>query len=121
MLEWVPGNKHADTHPTVFRNVWIMETLRRVLKSRCPFCDYPISDDDKQVKELVVRCERKDCPECTKTLSKTRHAVCTVCYDMWHALYMNYCMKSLNYFKYLDEEDERKRRDDDNNRKRMGL
>jgi len=94
-----------------------MDLLRGILKGRCAVCDHVVSSDDKAVREIMLKCSKANCG-CAKVMGKMVHPVCNWCYDMWHALYLNYCMKDLNYFKRWDEIDEKK---DDEGRKRMGL
>jgi hypothetical protein len=118
MSEWKQGEKHSDTHKIIFKNVSEWDRLRRVLIARCKLCDAVVSKDEKSVKELVFDC--KD-PRCYCKVSKYTtkvHQVCSVCYDMWHALYHNDGMKNMNYFKELDEKEAANNGSD---RRRMGL
>lgn len=119
MREWTPGSKHPDTPRQIFMNVWEWDRVRRILVARCRICNTVISTDEKAVKELIFTCDTIGC-ECKVSMGSRAHRVCSLCYDMFHALYMNYYLKGMNYFKELDEidkknDDERKRRD------RMGL
>ena len=117
--EWITGEKHPDTPRTVFYNVWGLDRVRKVLPGRCRICDYVISSDEKAVRELIFVCSDKNC-DCKKMYGAISHHVCNLCYDMWHALYMNYLMKNVNYFRNIDEK-EKKDSDDFGRRNRMGL
>lgn len=116
LIGWVPGLKHYLTPRTVFANCTEYDRVRRVLLARCKICDHTVSRDEKAVKELVFKCKDKNC-ECQKGYGTKAHQVCSLCYDMFHALYANYSMKNRNYFKELDDAD----KDDPEKRKRMGL
>lgn len=116
MNEWVPGQKHPNTSRTVFMNVSEIDKVRRVLTARCKICGTTVSRDEKAVKELVFKCEDKTC-DCHKMYGAISHRVCSLCYDMQHALYFNYAMKNRNYFKELDD----KEKEDPDKRRRMGL
>ncbi len=119
LLGWTSGEKHPDTHRTIFYNVWGQDRVRRVLLGRCRICDFVISSDEKAIKELAFKCNNRGC-DCQKYLGPVAHRVCCLCYDMWHALYANYQLKDMNYFRNLDEKD-KKDGDDTKRRDRMGL
>lgn len=116
---WIQGQKHPDTPRTIFMNVWEYDRVRRVLKSRCQVCGYVVSDDGRQVKEILLKCENTQC-RCNKMYGAMLHQVCDLCYTMFHALYVNHELKNMNYFKNIDEK-EKAERDDPERRKRMGL
>lgn len=120
MVEWEPGSRHPETPKWIFKNVWSRDRLRVVLKSRCALCDVVITSDQQQIKELAIKCGRPEC-RCRHYLSAQSHDVCSVCYDMWHALYGNYELKNMNYFKEIDEKIAKDKEDGDERRKRMGL
>jgi hypothetical protein len=119
LLTWIPGAKHPDTPSQIFINVYEYDDVRRVLKSRCQICDYVVSRDEKSVKELVFTCDNLGC-ECHKPMGSHAHQVCDVCHTMWRALYANYMMKNLNYFKDIDERTKRDN-EDPRRRDRLGL
>jgi hypothetical protein len=100
MPEWVPGLKHPMTPRTVFMNCYEIDKVRRVLMARCKICGHTVSKDEKAVKELMYRCDKSTFCGCGEF--KT-HQVCSLCYDMFHALYANYLMKNRNYFKDMDD------------------
>ncbi len=116
---WIQGQKHPDTPRTVFVNVYECDRLRRILSSRCRICDYVLSRDERAVRELVFICNEADC-DCKNMYGAISHQVCNLCYDMFHALYINYGLKIANYFKNLDEKD-KKDREDPRRRDRLGL
>src|SRR6266851_3162311 len=120
LMEWTPVSKHPATNPIILKNVCGMDLVQKVLKGRCANCNHVISDDEKQVRELLMKCWKADCG-CSRVLSAIMHSVCNLCYDMWHALYHNYSMKDMGYFKKLDEVDQKRRDDDQQGRKRMGM
>lgn len=99
--EWVQGLKHPMTPRTVFMNCYEYDRVRKVFISRCKICDIQISRDEKVMKELMFRCVGTAC-NCKEF--KT-HPVCSLCYDMFHALYANYSMKNRNYFKDIDDKE----------------
>ena len=118
MNEWTPGLKHPETNILVFKNCYEYDRVRRVLIARCKKCGQVVSTDEQAVKELVFPCSDPNC-YCKKSLYATKvHRVCTVCYDMWHSLYMNAQLKNMNYWKELDEKD---KRDGGEGRRRMGM
>lgn len=118
MKEWTPGEKHPDTPVVVFKNVYEYDRVRRILIARCKKCGQVVSTDEQAVKELVFDCKDSNC-YCAKSPYATKvHRVCAVCYDMWHALYMNTGLKNMNYFKELNEKDALGGAD---RRRRMGL
>lgn len=116
---WTKGEKHPETPRTVFMNCYEYDKVRRILLTRCRICDHVISRDEKAVKELAFVCDDPDC-DCKKMYGAISHPVCNLCYDMFHALYVNYGMKSMNYFKAIDEKEKRDN-DDPKRRDRMGL
>lgn len=116
---WVQGQKHPDTPRTVFMNVYEYDRVRRVLLARCRICDAVISRDEKAVRELAFICDNLSC-DCHKMYGPISHRVCNLCYDMFHTLYVNYGLKSMNYFKALDEKD-KAANDDPKRRDRLGL
>lgn len=115
MNEFTQGDKHPDTHRVIFKNVREWDRLRRILKARCDICDAVVSRDPQAVRELVYRCKNKWC-HCQKLYGSQAHQVCNLCYDVFHALYVNHGLRDMNYFRDVDEND-----DNDDNRKRMGL
>lgn len=116
---FLQGTKHPDTPNTIFRNVWMCDRLRKILKSRCNICNAVISDDEKAVRELTYKCNNPLC-ECQRSIYVGQaHRVCDLCYDMWHALYGNHGLKNMNYFKAIDEKEARENGPE--SRKRMGL
>jgi hypothetical protein len=102
--EWLQGTKHPDTSAVVYKNVWGYDLVRRILNGRCTICDYTLSSDAKNNKEMLFKCDNASC-DCARTGNSRTHRVCDLCYNMWHTLYHNTMMKSMNYFKYLDEKD----------------
>lgn len=119
-VSWIPGLKHPATPKTQYMNCYEYDRVRRIITSRCKICDYAVSKDEKAVKELVFVCENKTC-DCHKMHGAISHKVCSLCYDMFHALYANYIMKNRNYFRELDEQDKRDSGNDPEKRRRMGL
>lgn len=99
MAEWVPGLKHSMTPHTVFLNCYEYDLVRKVILARCKICNIQISRDEKAMKELMFRCVGTAC-NCGQFIT---HPVCSLCYDMFHALYVNYLMKNRNYFKDMDD------------------
>jgi hypothetical protein len=99
---WIFGQKHPETPRQVFLNVHDHDRVRRVLLARCKICDYVVSRDAKAVRELVFTCSDQAC-QCRAPLGSRAHEVCLLCYDMYHALYVNYGMRSLNYFREIDD------------------
>lgn len=126
--DWTPGMRHPETDKTIFRNVWEQDRVRQGLKSRCVSCGFVVSDDFGKVRELVYSCNDRTCCKPISSLERQikAHQVCDLCYDMFHALYLNYGgahnpgLKNRDYFKDIDIQ-ERKDRDDRNRRDRMGL
>ena len=116
---WVQGQKHPDTPRAVFVNVYEWDRLRRILSARCIICGFVVSSDEKHVKELVFKCDNTQC-NCHKMYGAISHRVCDMCYHMFHALYANYGLKNMNYFKVIDEK-EKSERDDPKRRDRLGL
>jgi hypothetical protein len=116
---WVEGERHPDTPISVFKRVRDYDHIRRLIPGRCKICKYVISSDEKVVKELVFVCDDAGC-NCKKMYGAISHRVCNLCYDLFHALYVNYLMRDLNYFKAIDEA-EKKNNDDQKRRDRMGL
>lgn len=106
---WIKGQKHPDTPRTIFMNVWECDRVRRALKSRCEFCEFVVSDDAQQAKEIVIKNDNNQF---------VSHHVCDLCYNVFHALYMNYGLKNRNYFKDIHEEEEEENK---KRRGRMGL
>ena len=106
MIDWTPGSKHPETARTVFVNCHEQDRVRRILPMRCQVCDYVVSRDEKAIREIFCSCGRPDCP-CATAKSALTHIVCHLCYDMFHALYVNYGLKNINYFKNLDEKQKR--------------
>ena len=118
MSEWTPGERHPETPIWIFKNVWLTDRVRRVLIGRCKNCGFVISSKEEEVKELVFECKDPLC-YCKKTLYSTKvHRVCSVCYDVWHSIYMNTVLKNMNYWKELDEKDEKEKQE--RNRKLRG-
>lgn len=117
MIEWTPGSRHPETNATIFRNVWQMDTLRRVFKGRCPGCGYVISPSSITNREAIFKCDDKSC-RCHTPMGSQVHEVCDLCYWMIRALYSNVLLKNMNYFKDIDEREENQRRNRNN---RMGL
>lgn len=117
---WIQGEKHPETPRTVFMNCYEYDRVRRVLLARCRICDHVISRDERAVRELVFVCDDPTC-DCKKMYGAISHRVCNLCYDMFHALYVNYGMKSMKYFKAIDEKEKAERDDDLKKRERMGL
>lgn len=116
---WVQGEKHPDTPRDAYMNSCAYDRVRRILMARCRICDYVLSRDEKAVRELVFICDLPEC-NCKKMYGAISHPVCNLCYDMFHALYVNYGLKSMNYFKALDEK-EKKDNEDPRRRDRLGL
>ena len=106
MEQWTPGTKHPETPRTLFMNCCDQDRVRRILLGRCSICDHVISQDEKAIKEIFILCGNPDCA-CALAKSALTHAVCSVCYDMFHSLYVNYSLKNINYFKNLDEKEKR--------------
>jgi hypothetical protein len=103
--EWKKGERHPDTPEIFYRNLRDYDHVRRILLGRCKKCDQVISSDENAIKELVFECGDPKCC-CRVGVFTTRvHRVCDVCYTIWHSLYMNTGLKSMNYFKELDEKD----------------
>jgi DNA polymerase III delta prime subunit len=119
LLGWTPGVKHPDTGTTVFRNCYEQDKLRRILYARCRICDFVVSRDEAAVKELIYQCNNSSC-ECRRPGGSRAHQVCDICYALFHALYMNYQLKNMNYFRELDEKDE-KDKNDFRRKDRLGL
>jgi hypothetical protein len=103
LKSWVRFEKHPETPRQIFINVHEYDRVRRVLTARCKVCDYVVSRDPKAVRELSMIGE-----------------VCNLCYDMYHALYVNYGLRNMNYFKEIDAR-ERRDNDDKNRRDKLGL
>lgn len=105
-MNFAQGQKHPDTHPTIFKNVWEWDRIRKLLKNRCDICDVVVSSDSKVYKELIYKCRDKS-HECHKSVYSpgSAHQVCENCYDLWHALYGNKGLKNYNYYKELDDKD----------------
>lgn len=118
-MNFIQGVKHPATDLQIFKNVWEWDRIRRILKSRCAICDAVVSRDEKAVKELIYQCSNASCT-CNNSGSKA-HQVCSLCYDLFHSLYVNYQLKDMNYFRNLDEAEAKERGDDTNRRRRMGL
>jgi len=117
--EWTPGEKHPETSAVVFKNVWNHDLARRILIGRCKKCGQVIKvSDEAAIKELVFECGDAACYCMKNQYSSKVHRVCSVCYDMWHALYANHELNSVNYFKELDEKDAKAKAD---RRRNMGL
>ena len=106
MEEWTPGQKHPETPKKAFMNCYDQDRVRRILLGRCRICNFVISQDEKAIKEIFVSCGDPNCA-CTMAKSAMSHMVCSVCYDMFHSLYVNYSLKNMNYFKNLDEKEKR--------------
>ncbi len=119
LMAWVQGQKHPDTPRTVFVNVYECDKVRRILKGRCKICGFVISSDEKKVKELVFKCDDSQC-DCHKMYGAISHRVCDVCDGMFRALYSNYSLKNMNYFKAIDEK-EKAENDDPKRKDRLGL
>jgi len=119
LLGWTRGEKHPNTPYTVFANCYQYDRVRTILPARCRICDYVVSRDEKAVRELIYVCDNKAC-HCHQVGGSHAHQVCSVCYDLFHSLYMNYQLKDMNYFRNLDEKDKRDG-DDWKRRDRMGL
>lgn len=121
LVQWIPGLKHYSTPTIVHRNCREYDQVRRVLMARCKNCDATISRDELAQRELVYNCGKPTC-ECSKSKAPKSHTVCLLCYDMFHALYLNYTLKNAHYFHDLDEQDKARRDADNSNRKdRLGL
>jgi hypothetical protein len=116
---WIEGQKHPDTPRTAFLNCWQYDKVRRLLPARCRICNYVLSGDEKVVRELVFVCDDEKCA-CKRLYGAISHRVCFLCYDMWHSLYGNYGLKSMNYFKTIDEK-EKAEQNDPKRRDRLGL
>jgi hypothetical protein len=101
LLGWTRGEKHPDTHRLIFKNVYECDRVRRVLRARCTICDYVVSQDAMEVREIIMKCKNDSC--CPKIILSKPHQVCNLCYQMHHALYINPMMKDMNYFKSIDE------------------
>lgn len=119
ILEWTEGKRHPNTPIQVFQNVRDYDHVRRILIARCGICKATISRDEKAVKELVFVCEDISC-DCKKMYGAISHRVCSLCYDLFHALYANYGMKNRNYFKEMNDR-ERAELNDPKRRDRLGL
>lgn len=119
LLTWNKGEKHPETPPIVFVNCHEYDRVRQILLARCRICDHVISRDENAMREIAFVCSDPKC-DCKKLYGAISHRVCSLCYDMFHALYMNYKLKSMNYFKALDEKD-RAAREDPNRKDRLGL
>lgn len=116
---WVRGEKHPDTPVVVYINLVEHDRIHRVLMARCKICGYVVSRDEKAVKEAIFICDKPDC-DCKKMYGAISHQVCNLCYDMFRALYVNYGMGNMNYFKNIDEK-EKKEREDPKRKDRLGL
>jgi hypothetical protein len=103
LLMWVSGNKHPETDAVVFKNVWEYDRIRKILKRRCTVCDYVLSSDEKNIREVPMYCEEPKCSCRSYTYGPTAHPVCMACYDIWQSLYGNDGLKNYNYFKYAHE------------------
>ena len=119
LISWIPGMKHPSTTKTQFKNCHEYDRVRMVLKARCKICDATVSRDAELARELVFVCKDTDCG-CKKIYGAISHPVCTLCFDMFQALYVNYGMAYRNYFKDMDDR-EKKEFNDPEKRKRMGL
>lgn len=120
LIVWTKGEKHPETPRTVFMNCYEYDKVRRILVARCKICDHVISRDEKAVREIVFVCDDPKCA-CKRMYGAISHRVCSVCYDMFHSLYMNPCMTNMNYFKELDEKEKKDKDDDTKKRDRMGI
>jgi hypothetical protein len=98
---WILGKKHPETPVTIYKNVYEYDRVRRILLARCTICDYVVSRDADAVRELAFVCHNKSC-RCNLGGSQS-HQVCNLCYDMHHALYTNYLLTNINYFRNIDE------------------
>jgi hypothetical protein len=112
---WVSGEKHPDTPRTEYVNCYEYDRVRRILKGRCAICKFVVSRDEEAVREISLKCEDSTC--CTVYITTKPHQVCHLCYDMWHAVYMNPKMRNMNYFKEIEEKEKKaiedfKKRDD---------
>lgn len=109
MTNWIQGVKHALTNTIIFKNLWEWDRVRSRLTGRCQVCDTVISSKEFDYKEIIFECTEGRC-NCPKpyTISGLRsHKVCEVCDAMYRALYVNYGMKSINYFKNIDEREKK--------------
>jgi hypothetical protein len=108
--------KHPMTPRTVFMNCYEYDRVRKVIIARCKICNIQISRNVKDEKELFFRCTGTAC-NCGQMVT---HPVCSLCYDMYHALYLNFStgynpgLKDRDYFKKIDD----KQRQDWENYKR---
>ena len=120
LRSWVSGQKHPDTPRTVFMNCYEYDRVRRILRGRCRSCGYVISEDEKAVKEIAFVCADVNC-NCHKMYGPISHRVCSLCYDVFHSLYVNYKLKNVNYFKQIDEKEKADRTDNFNKRDKLGI
>jgi hypothetical protein len=114
LRSWILGEKHPDTPRTVYMNCYEHDRIRRILPARCTVCDYVVSRNAEAVREINIYCADKT-HSCHIGGSKA-HQVCDLCYEMHHALYVNYKLMNMNYFRDIDEKvkrdyDDFKRRD----------
>jgi hypothetical protein len=116
MDEWTPGIKHPETPRLPFMNCHEQDRVRKILPGRCSICGYVISRDEKAIREIFCSCGNPECA-CALAKSALSHAVCELCNDMYRALYVNYGLKNINYFKNLDE---KQKRDFEDKKKRWG-
>jgi len=119
MIEWTPGQKHPDTSRDVFMNCYEYDQVRRVLEGRCQLCDFVISSDERAIREIVYECRDSLC-YCHDAVGSKIHRVCDLCYNVYRSLYVNYGMRSMNYFRNLDEK-QKKDGDDRRRKDRLGL
>jgi hypothetical protein len=108
--EWTHGVKHPSTPPIIFKNLWMVDTIRSRTRSRCQICDHAISDDPLKRSEIVFVCEKGKCLCPEKATGIVAHAVCDVCTIMFRAIYTNWGLKNRDYFRNLDEADKPKPR-----------
>jgi hypothetical protein len=86
-------------------NCYEYDRVRKVIPARCKICDIQISRNLKEERELFFRCVGTACG-CGQMVT---HPVCSLCYDMYHALYLNFPsqdspgLKDRDYFKKMDE------------------
>lgn len=115
--EFRHGTKHPDTDPTIFKNVWGWDLVRRVLKERCHECGYVLANEGIEVHEISYRCNKSGCA-CERSLGTRPHQLCGVCYAFYHSLYINNGLKNRDYFRNHHDTwvEEGK-----NGRQRMGL
>jgi hypothetical protein len=101
--EWTRGSKHPETPSIVFKNVWMTDSIRSRTRSRCQVCDHAVSDEPMQRGEVLFICEKGKCLCPEKATGVVGHTVCDLCAAMFRSLYVNWGLKSRDYFRKLDD------------------